>query len=43
MLKHELKELQPVMESTGFSKIEIARAKYRVLGLPLLSFIRGIK
>jgi ubiquinone/menaquinone biosynthesis C-methylase UbiE len=43
MLKHELKELQPVMELAGFSKIEIARAKYRVLGLPLLSFVRGIK
>jgi len=43
MLKHELKELQPVMELAGFSKIEIDRAKYRVFGLPLLSFLRGIK
>jgi ubiquinone/menaquinone biosynthesis C-methylase UbiE len=43
MLKHELKELQPIMESTGFSDIEISQAKYRVIGLPILSFVRGIK
>ena len=43
MLKHDLKEIQPVMESSGFTKIEIARANYRVLGLPLLSFLRGTK
>lgn len=43
MLKHDLKELQPVLESSGFSEIEIAQAKYRVLGLPILSFVRGTK
>jgi ubiquinone/menaquinone biosynthesis C-methylase UbiE len=43
MLKHDLKELQPVMESSGFSQIEISQAKYRVLGLPILSFVRAIK
>jgi ubiquinone/menaquinone biosynthesis C-methylase UbiE len=43
MIKHDLKELQPVMESSGFSPIEISQAKYRVLGLPILSFVRGIK
>jgi len=43
MLKHDLKELQPKMESSGFSQIEISQAKFRVLGLPLLSFVRGIK
>jgi len=43
MLKHELKELQPSMESTGFSKIAISQAKYRVMGLPLLSYVLGIK
>jgi ubiquinone/menaquinone biosynthesis C-methylase UbiE len=43
MLKHDLKELQPQMESSGFSQIEIAQAKFRVLGLPLLSFVRGTK
>ena len=43
MLKHDLRELQPIMESSGFSQIEISQAKYRVLGLPLLSFVRGIK
>jgi len=43
MLKHDLKELQPIMESSGFSQIEIAQTKFRVLGLPLLSFVRGTK
>jgi ubiquinone/menaquinone biosynthesis C-methylase UbiE len=43
MLKHDLKELQPVMESSGFSDIEISQAKYRVIGLPILSYVRGTK
>jgi len=43
MLKHDLKELQPIMKSSGFSQIEISRAKFRVLGLPILSFVLGIK
>jgi ubiquinone/menaquinone biosynthesis C-methylase UbiE len=43
MLKHDLNELLPIMESSGFSQRELSRAKYRVLGLPLLSFVRGIK
>lgn len=43
MIKHDLKELQPIMEKSGFSQIEISQAKYRVLGLPVLSFVRGIK
>lgn len=43
MLKHDLKELQPIMESSGFSQIEISQAKYRVFGLPILSFVRGTK
>jgi ubiquinone/menaquinone biosynthesis C-methylase UbiE len=43
MLKHELKELKPAMELTGFSKIAISQAKYRIMGLPLLSYVLGIK
>ena len=43
MLKHDLKELQPIMKSSGFSQIEISQAKYRVFGLPILSFVRGTK
>jgi len=43
MLKHDLKELQPIMESSGFSQIEISQAKYRVFGLRILSFVRGTK
>jgi ubiquinone/menaquinone biosynthesis C-methylase UbiE len=43
MLKHDLNELQPIMESTGFSQIEISQAKFRVMGLPVLSFVCGIK
>jgi ubiquinone/menaquinone biosynthesis C-methylase UbiE len=41
MLEHELQELRPLMEASGFSDIEIAPAKFRVLGLPVLSYVRG--
>jgi ubiquinone/menaquinone biosynthesis C-methylase UbiE len=41
MLEHELQELRPLMESSGFSNIEIAPAKFRVLGLSVLSYVRG--
>lgn len=42
-LKHDLKELQPIMETSGFSNIEISMAKHRVIGLPILSFVLGTK
>lgn len=41
MLKHELNELMPKLESTGFAKTEIAQAKFRIFGLPLLSYLRA--
>jgi len=41
MLEHELQELRPLMEASGFSNIEIAPAKFRVLGLSVLSYARG--
>ena len=41
MLQHDLRELLPLMESSGFSDIEIAPAKFRVLGLSVLAFVRG--
>lgn len=43
MLKHELNELMPKLESTGFTKTEIAQAKFKFLGLPLLSYLRASK
>jgi ubiquinone/menaquinone biosynthesis C-methylase UbiE len=43
LFKHDLDELQPKLESTGFSTIEISRAPFRVLGLPLLSFLKAFK
>jgi len=43
ILKHDLKELEPLMQSSGFSQIEISQAKYRVFGLPILSFVLAIK
>jgi len=42
MFKHDVRELQPMMESSGFSKIEISQAPFRVFGLPILSFVCGI-
>jgi ubiquinone/menaquinone biosynthesis C-methylase UbiE len=43
MLKHNLEELKPIMESSGFSQIEISQAEYSVMGLPLLSYVLGTK
>ena len=41
MLQHELRELLPVMEAAGFSKVEMGHAKFRVMGLSVLGFVRG--
>ena len=41
MLQHDLRELQPLMQAAGFSDVEMAPAKFRVLGLPILAFVRG--
>jgi ubiquinone/menaquinone biosynthesis C-methylase UbiE len=43
MLKHELAELQPKLRSTGFRKNEIKRAEFRILGLPVLSYLIAYK
>lgn len=39
LLVLDLAELRPIMESSGFSQIEISQAKFRVIGLPILSFV----
>jgi ubiquinone/menaquinone biosynthesis C-methylase UbiE len=41
MLQHDLQELVPLMEASGFSNIETAPAKFRILGLSVLAFVRG--
>jgi demethylmenaquinone methyltransferase/2-methoxy-6-polyprenyl-1,4-benzoquinol methylase len=41
MLEHDLQELRPLMEASGFSNIEIAPAKFRVVGLSVLAYVRG--
>lgn len=41
MLQHDLRELLPLMDASGFSDIEIAPAKFRILGLSVLAFVRG--
>ncbi len=43
MFKHDLKELLPIMESIGFSESELKQAEFRIFGMPVLSFVRGIK
>lgn len=42
MLEHDLRELLPLMEASGFLDVEIAPVKFRILGLSVLSFVRGI-
>jgi ubiquinone/menaquinone biosynthesis C-methylase UbiE len=41
MLQHDLHELLPLMEAAHFSNIEIAPARFRVMGLSILGFVRG--
>jgi len=41
MLDHDVKELLPLMEAGGFSEVEIAPVKFRILGLSVLAYIRG--
>jgi demethylmenaquinone methyltransferase/2-methoxy-6-polyprenyl-1,4-benzoquinol methylase len=41
MLEHDLRELLPLMDASGFSNVEIAPVKFRVLGLSVLAYIRG--
>jgi len=41
MLEHDLRELLPIMDAAGFSAVETAPVQYRILGLPVLAFVRG--
>jgi hypothetical protein len=41
MLQQELRELLPIMQTWGFSDMEIAPTKFRVFGLSILAFARG--
>ena len=41
MLQHDLKELLPLMGASGFSDVDFGPAKFRILGLPVLGFVRG--
>ena len=41
MLQHDLRELLPLMDASGFSDVEIAPVKFRILGLSVLAFVRG--
>ena len=41
MLQHDLHELLPLMGAAGFSNIEMGQAKFRVMALSVLGFVRG--
>jgi ubiquinone/menaquinone biosynthesis C-methylase UbiE len=41
MLKHDLRELLPLMEASGFSDAETGPARFRILGLSVLAFVRA--
>ena len=43
MLKHDLIELLPMAETSGFTGIQISQAKFRVFGFSLLSYVSGVK
>jgi|WetSurMetagenome_2_1015567.scaffolds.fasta_scaffold242768_2 hypothetical protein len=40
MMQHDLRELLPLMQASGFSDVEIAPAKFRVFGLSCVA-VRG--
>ena len=41
MLQHDLRELLPLMETYGFSDVEMTQVRFRVLGLSILAFVLG--
>ena len=41
MLQHDLQELVPLMQESGFINVELAPVNYRVFFLSVLSFVRG--
>ena len=41
MLQHDLRGLLPLIQTVGFSDVEIAPAEFRVLGFSNLAFARG--
>ena len=41
MDKHDLHELFPIMEKSGFSDVEFIRAKFHLFGLSILAFVQG--
>lgn len=43
MLKHELNELLPKLESTGFKRAKIELVNFKFLGLPLISSLCSFK
>ena len=40
-LEHDLHELIPMMESSGFSGIEYAPVKFSILGISIIAYLRG--
>jgi len=41
MLQHDLRELLPLMNASGFSDVKITPVNFRILGLSILAFVRG--
>jgi ubiquinone/menaquinone biosynthesis C-methylase UbiE len=41
MLQHDVQELTPVLEESGFGGVESGRASFRVLGMSVLAYVRG--
>jgi ubiquinone/menaquinone biosynthesis C-methylase UbiE len=41
MLEHDLRELIPFMEATGFTDVEFGPAKFRIFGLSVVGYVRG--
>jgi len=42
MMQHDLRDLLPAMEASGFTDMEKAPFPFRVMGLQVLGFVRGV-
>ncbi|HEX2994016.1 MAG TPA: methyltransferase domain-containing protein [Anaerolineales bacterium] len=42
-VQHDLRELFPLMEASGFTNPEFGMAKFRIFGISVFGFVRGLK
>lgn len=41
MLEHDMRELIPLMDASGFTDVKFGPAKFRIVGLSVIGYVRG--